>query len=136
VQEVLLRLVGVDERHAFGRQWPTALQLDVEQAFQGVDACSRPSPIFIAVPIELGPHGLGHSPPVGETVLGEHRPRGDEPEVLREVLPQEPGRHRVEEEGPLTGEVDDAPVMVHVQEFVQSQVICAHRTSSIGLIVS
>jgi hypothetical protein len=47
---------------------------------------------------------------VGEAELGEHRARGDQAEVLDQVLAQQPHRHRVEEKRTLPGELDYPPL--------------------------
>jgi hypothetical protein len=115
VQEMLLRLVGGDEHQALPGDGALAFRLDAEEAFERVDAGARAAPVLVAVPLELGPHGLGHAPTMGEAELGEHGAGGSEAEVLDEVLPQEPHRHRVEKERTLSGEADHASLRVQLQ---------------------
>ena len=76
------------------------------------------APVLFAVPLELGLHGLGHAPAVGEAELGEHRAGGGEAEVLHEVLAQQAHGHRVEQERALPGEADHAALRVQIQQFL------------------
>ena len=92
-----------------------------------MDAGARAAPVLVAVPLELGLHGLGHAPAVGEAELGEHGAGGGEAEVLDEVLAQEPHRHRVEEERALPGEADHAALRIQLQQLLVVQVVGAHR---------
>jgi hypothetical protein len=64
---------------------------------------------------------------MGEAELGEDGAGGGEPEVLDQVFSQEPHRHRVEQDGPLAGEADQAPVRVQLQEFLVVEIGGAQR---------
>jgi hypothetical protein len=91
-------------------------------------------PLLLAVPLELRLHGFGQAPPVGEAKLGEHGSSGREAEVLDQVLPQEPHRHRVDQERPLPGEADHAPLRVQDQQFLEVQIVGTHwRSLSVEL---
>ena len=92
-----------------------ASRLHAKEAFERVDAGARAPPVLVAVPLELGLHGLGHAPAVGEAELGEHGAGGGQAEVLDEVLAQEPHRHRVEQERALSGEADHAAFRVQLR---------------------
>ena len=45
---------------------------------------ARAAPVLVGVPLELGLHGLGHPPSVGEAELGEDSAGGREAEILDE----------------------------------------------------
>jgi len=126
VKEVLLGFVGGDDHRAGLGQRPATAGLDAEQALEGVDASARAPPFLVALPRELGPHRLGHSPAVGEAELGEYGARGRDPEILHEILTQESHRDRVEQQRALTCKADHAAVRVQFQEFLVVQIIRAH----------
>ena len=75
------------------------------------------TPFLVGLPLEFLLQGRGHAPAVGETELSEHRTGSGQAEVLDEILPQEPHRDRVEQEGALPGEPNDASLRVEFQEF-------------------
>ena len=115
MQEMLLRLVRGNEHHTLLGERSFASRFDAEKAFESVDAGTRPAPVLVAVPLELGLHSLGHAPTVGEAELGEHGAGGRKAEVLDEVLSQEPHRHRVNEERALPREEDHPSLRVQLQ---------------------
>src|SRR3954467_9609884 len=61
VQQMLLRLVG-GKQHRASLGERVASRLDMEKAFEGVDAGAGVAPVLVAVPLELGLHRLGHAP--------------------------------------------------------------------------
>ncbi len=115
MQEVLLCLVGGDEHHTVSGESLRVSRLDAEEALQGVDAGACAAPVFVAGPFELGLHCLGHAPTVGEAELGEHSAGSRQPEVLDQVLAQEPHRHRIEQERTLTSKPDHPALGVQLQ---------------------
>jgi hypothetical protein len=92
-----------------------------KETFEGVDASARALPFLAAVPLELGLHGLGHAPTVGETELGQHGARGGHAEVLDEVFAQKSHRHRIEQQRSLSGEADHAAFRVELQQLFGSR---------------
>src|SRR5882672_7438349 len=87
-------------------------------ALEGVNARAGASPFVVALPRELGAHGLGHAPAVGEAELGEHGARSGDAEVLHEILAQQPHRDGVEQQRALTREANHAAVGVELQELL------------------
>jgi hypothetical protein len=55
----------------------------------------------------------------------EHAARDREPERPDELVAQQPQRHRVEEQGSLPGEADDA-LPLHAEEVLEVEVGGAH----------
>ena len=90
-----------------------ASQFQAKETFEGVNAGTRMLPFLAAVPLELGLHGLGHAPTVGETELGEHGASGGQAEALDQVLAQKAHRHGVEQQCSLSGEADHASLRVN-----------------------
>jgi len=126
VHQVLLGFIRGDERHPAIGQLALVPGLHPEQPLQGVDAGAGATPVVVAVPRELGLHGLGHSPPVGESELDEHRAGGRRAEVLYEVLPQQAHRDGVEQQGSLPGEPDHTGVGIELQQLFVIEVFDAH----------
>jgi len=71
---------------------------------------------------------------MGEAKLGEHDSGGREAEVIDELLSQEPHRHCVEKERTLSGEADDAPLRVELEQLLMVEINGAHRLFQIDVI--
>jgi len=134
MQKMLFRLVGAVGHHALFGEGSLAIRVDAEMAFEGVDADSGAAPLIIVIPLELGLHGLGHAPTVGETELGEHGAGGREAEILDEILSQEPHGHRVKQERALPGKAERASLRIQLQKLPVIQIFDAHgQPLSVGL---
>ena len=66
---------------------------------------------------------------MGEAELGEHGAGGGEPEVLHQVLAQQPHGHRIQEDRALAGEADEAPFRIQFKQFLVVQIIGSHGQS-------
>ncbi len=129
VEEMLLRLVRSDEHRSLLAERVATARLDAEESLERVDAEPCAQPLLVAVPGELLAHRFGHPPSVGEPELREHGARRGQPEVLDQVLPQEPHRDRVEQERALSREANDPAFRVELEELLVIQVRCAHFRS-------
>ena len=92
----------------------------------GVEARRGDPPVLVAVPAELGLQRLRHAPAVSEAELGQHGARGDEPEVLDQVLAQQTHGHRVEEDRALPSKADHPVLGLEFEEFLVIEIVGAH----------
>src|SRR6185503_15642267 len=103
-------------------------RLDAKEALEGVDPEPGAQPLLVAVPRELVAHRLRHPPAVREAELREHGAGSGQPEVLDEVLAQQPHRDGVEEQRALSREADDTAVGIELEELFVVEVRSAHFT--------
>src|SRR5262249_30211229 len=73
---------------------------------------------------------LGHAPSVGIAESREHHSRGRHPERLDELLPQQSQRHGVEQEHPLAGKRDEAPLGSEMQQLMDVEIGRAHGSET------
>jgi hypothetical protein len=106
MQEVLLGLVRGRDGSALFRKRPVTSQFHAKESFERVNACAGILPVFVAIPLERGLHGLGRAPTMGKPELSEHGAGGGEAEVFHQILAQEPHRHCIEKQRTLSSEAD------------------------------
>ncbi len=127
VEEVLFALVGGAQHDPVLGERAAAAGRDLEQPAEGVNPRASLDPIHLAVPIELGLHGLGHAPPVREAELGEYRARRGQPEAVDQILAQDAHGHGVDQQRALPREPDQAPLGVQLEQLLMTHLSRTHR---------
>ena len=130
VQQVLLGLVAVlpdRERNRLGAvaRIPGG-RLDAHQTLQRVQPSAGALPVVLAVPRKAVLERIGGAPAVGVAEPGQHRPSRREPERVDQLAPQQAHRHRVEQQGSLVGEADDAALGVELEQLAEVEISGAH----------
>ena len=123
VEKVLLRFVG-DMPCPAVRSGRAGFQ--PEEPLQRVDPRAGPTPLLVAVPVELGAHGFGHPPAVDVAEAAQNAPGHADAEGVDQFLPEQPLRDGVENQCPLSGEADQAPLGVELEEFPEVQLFNTH----------
>ena len=124
--DVLLGLVGLDERQPFRRQRTDRARRQAVHAAEHVDAPARVVPVLLAFPLEEILHGVGHPPALDVAEPGQDRPGGGQSELVDQFLAEVAVGDAVDDDRALAGEADDPVFGVELQQLAHVQIVDLH----------
>ena len=110
-------------RRLAGRTWH---QFVYEKALELMESTTGKPPLVRRLPIERGLERLGGPPAMRVAEAGQNPPRRRTADGFDQLLAKGPKRYRVQEDGAVAGEPQDAALWLEIEQLTQIQIVSSH----------